>query len=200
MRETATNLEAPGQLAVAFANTLASDRPGRDLLTTDAQLCSWVDGRASLIGPVTHLRQRLEDYRGLRAAIRGLLSAAAADQPLQDGDLAVINARVAAAVSWPELRIADDGKLSIVSRHGAEDASARMLGLIAESAIRLVGGPDRERLGVCDGPGCRRFFLAAHRGRRWCDSGVCGNRVRVARWARRRRGETAQPTKKTVSQ
>lgn len=184
---TTTESEDVRQLALEFANTLVSDRPGRDLLSSEDQLWSWIDGRAALLGPAMQDPQRFADYRRLRASIRGLLSAAATKQPLQDGHLAVVNADAAAAASWPELRVGDDGRPAVVGRYAAENSNARTLALIAESAIRLVGGPDRGRLGLCDGPGCRRFFLAAHAGRRWCDSSICGNRVRVARWARRRR-------------
>jgi hypothetical protein len=41
----------------------------------------------------------------------------------------------------------------------------------------------RARLGRCGNPACRLAFLddTRNRGRRWCDPGGCGNRVRVRR-------------------
>jgi len=181
------DVETAGRLALEFANTLVSDRPGRDLLSNEEQLRSWLDDRASTLGAATKRSRRLPDYRRLRASIRGIFSAVATKQQMQDADMAIVNAYAAAVAGWPELRIADDGMPSIVARFSSDDWNVRALARIAESAIRLVGGPDRDRMGACDGPGCRRFFVAAHPARRWCDSGVCGNRVRVARWARRRR-------------
>jgi len=48
-------------------------------------------------------------------------------------------------------------------------------------------------LRCCAGPGCGWLFLDTSRNhsRRWCDSSDCGNRVRVARHARRQRPATS---------
>lgn len=189
---TANDSEAVPQLALEFANTLVSDRPGRDLLSNEEQLRSWIDARPSLLGPAPPDPQRLADYRRLRASIRALLSAAATMHPPQDAEVAVVNAVAGAAARWPELHIDDDGTPSIIGRVSAKDVNARVMALLAESVIRLVGGPDRSRVGECAGPGCRRMFLSTHPARRWCDPGVCGNRVRVARWARQRRTGTSE--------
>ena len=44
----------------------------------------------------------------------------------------------------------------------------------------------RDRLGICGNPLCRLVYLDVSRAgsRRWCDTGGCGNRVRVARHRR----------------
>jgi predicted RNA-binding Zn ribbon-like protein len=58
---------------------------------------------------------------------------------------------------------------------------ARVLALIAADAIRIVTGPERERLRRCEAGDCGMVYLASGRGpRRWCSSQRCGNRMRVA--------------------
>jgi predicted RNA-binding Zn ribbon-like protein len=46
-----------------------------------------------------------------------------------------------------------------------------------------------DRLKLCENPDCRRAFFdrTKNRGRRWCDSGTCGNRARVRRHRARSR-------------
>ena len=195
MIKTTSHTGVGPELALDFANTLVSDRPGRDLLSHAPQLRDWIAARESQLGPVSADTERLAEFRQLRTSIRSLLAAVAAGQPLHDADATVVNGAAVAAASWPELVIDDNGALSIVDRSGATDPTALALGDIAASAIRLVGSEDRLRVGACEGPGCRRFFLAKHPARRWCDSGICGNRVRVASWARRRRAEHDSPSR-----
>ena len=71
----------------------------------------------------------------------------------------------------------------------AADSEAHVRGLVARAAVELLTGPDRDRLQVCQAPGCQRVFVSANRRRRWCSATGCGNRVRVARHAARRREE-----------
>ncbi|GAA3486274.1 MULTISPECIES: CGNR zinc finger domain-containing protein [Streptomyces] len=54
---------------------------------------------------------------------------------------------------------------------------------LALSAEELLSGPDAERIGRCQGPGCGWFYLDRTRAgnRRWCSSGDCGNRARARR-------------------
>ncbi|MEU8629990.1 CGNR zinc finger domain-containing protein [Streptomyces sp. NPDC048669] len=44
----------------------------------------------------------------------------------------------------------------------------------------------RDALRACRAPGCILFFVQSGPARQWCSSG-CGNRVRVARYASRRK-------------
>jgi predicted RNA-binding Zn ribbon-like protein len=66
-----------------------------------------------------------------------------------------------------------------------------LLAEIARSGIELLGGPDRDKLRRCEGAGCTLLLVASHPRRRWCAPHLCGNRVRVARHYRRRRGDGA---------
>jgi len=60
---------------------------------------------------------------------------------------------------------------------------------VARASIELLASPDRERICICQAPGCVLFFLKEGRRRHWC-SAACGNRARVARhYARHRPGD-----------
>ena len=76
-------------------------------------------------------------------------------------------------------------KLEFIARESGLDW---LLAAIARSAAEiLVEGADA-RIRVCANPGCGLFFCdtsRTHR-RRWCSMAVCGNRHKVARFARRR--------------
>lgn len=76
-------------------------------------------------------------------------------------------------------------KLQFIAREGGPDW---LLAAIARSAAEiLVEGTDA-RVRVCANPGCGLFFCdtsRTHR-RRWCSMAVCGNRHKVASFARRR--------------
>jgi predicted RNA-binding Zn ribbon-like protein len=50
---------------------------------------------------------------------------------------------------------------------------------------------ERERLRVCDAPGCDQVLvdLSRNRSKRYCDARTCGNRLHVAAYRERRRAE-----------
>jgi predicted RNA-binding Zn ribbon-like protein len=57
----------------------------------------------------------------------------------------------------------------------------------------LVSVGERERLRTCDAPDCDQVLvdLSRNRSRRYCDARTCGNRMHVAAYRERRRGETS---------
>ncbi|MCZ0982582.1 CGNR zinc finger domain-containing protein [Streptomyces diastatochromogenes] len=59
------------------------------------------------------------------------------------------------------------------------------LGVLAADAVQVLGGPRRDRIKACEGPGCAGLFLDTSRGgnRRWCSMNTCGNKVKKARLA-----------------
>jgi predicted RNA-binding Zn ribbon-like protein len=170
------------ELVLDFANTVIA-RPGGPLdgLATEAGLARWLELEHGRLGAAPDAGARLGDFRRLRDALRGLLAAAADDRELPAVDVAVVNEASAGAPRVVQLR---DGAV-VESRLGSpEDA---ILGAIATSAVELLGGPDRDRVRVCDAPSCGLFFLAARERQQWCTPS-CGNRARVARhYARRAR-------------
>ena len=177
-----------GPVAVNLANTLVSDRPGRDLLSAPDQLRDWLRAQTAWLDTSRAPGVRLDEFRELRDVLRAWFSSIVTGSSSPPGCCETLNAYAAAAPTVLELRHdGDEAGFALERRALSKDEDACVLAAIAESGIELLGGPDRDRLGACAGPGCRLFFLAAHPARRWCDSRVCGNRVRVARHARRRR-------------
>lgn len=68
---------------------------------------------------------------------------------------------------------------------------AQLLGRIAHSGAELLASADLDRLGRCAAPDCDWLFLdvSRNRSRRWCDMAECGNRAKMRRFYRRKRGE-----------
>jgi len=82
--------------------------------------------------------------------------------------------------------IFEDGawRMEFVAREGGLDW---LLAAIARSAAELVAEGSRAPLRLCANPQCGLFFYdksRTHR-RRWCSMSICGNRSKVATFARR---------------
>jgi predicted RNA-binding Zn ribbon-like protein len=78
-----------------------------------------------------------------------------------------------------------DWRLEFIAREGGLDW---LLAAIARSAAEIFVEGAEARIRVCANPGCGLFFCdtsRTHR-RRWCSMAVCGNRHKVASFARRR--------------
>ncbi len=84
-----------------------------------------------------------------------------------------------------ELVVADSGwKLEFIAREGGLDW---LLAAVARSAAEIIVEGSQARLRICANPVCGLFFSdhsRTHR-RRWCSMAVCGNRNKVASFARR---------------
>ena len=165
-----------GELAIDLANTLELRRDGTtaDLLADQGGLARWLRGTG---GPDDMSGRQLQELRG---QVLALLTAAVRRRRLPSAAVAAVNRAGAAAPGVAQL---EGGELVI--RYHASPADA-FLADIATSAIRLVGGPERDRLRRCEAPGCGRWFLASRPRQTWC-SPACGNRARLARFHQRRR-------------
>ena len=78
-------------------------------------------------------------------------------------------------------------KLEFIAREGGLDW---LLAAIARSAAEILVEGAGARVRICANPGCGLFFCdtsRTHR-RRWCSMAICGNRHKVASFARRRTG------------
>ena len=76
-------------------------------------------------------------------------------------------------------------KLEFIAREGGLDW---LLAAIARSAAEILMEGSEARIRVCANPACGLFFCdksRTHR-RRWCSMAICGNRNKVASFARRR--------------
>ena len=65
------------------------------------------------------------------------------------------------------------------------DPTTSLRAELADAAADLLSDPSVRNVRQCEGPVCRLLFLPAHPRRRWCSPGLCGNRVRVARYHER---------------
>lgn len=193
-------------LALEFANTLSGrgegarsgagdganeDANGTDLIDSPAALGRWLEGRR--LGDVGEdVLLRLPEFRALRAAIRGLLTAASAGEPLPHDAVDAVNRASAAVPSSPALFVSDTGAPGVAEQTAACSPTARILAAVASSAIAAIV-EDGARVRRCPAPRCARFFIAGRAGQVWC-SAACGNRARVARHHARRRTAPAPPT------
>jgi predicted RNA-binding Zn ribbon-like protein len=68
-----------------------------------------------------------------------------------------------------------------------EDGLEWLLAAVARSAAEIIAERARARLRLCANPHCKLFFYDTSRThqRRWCSMAVCGNRSKVAAFARR---------------
>ena len=68
-----------------------------------------------------------------------------------------------------------------------EESLDWLLAAIARSAAEIIVEGTQARVRVCANPGCGLFFSdkSRTRRRRWCSMAVCGNRQKVASFARR---------------
>jgi predicted RNA-binding Zn ribbon-like protein len=151
-----------------------------DLLASPHDLCRWL--KAAGLAPAPSATQDdLEVARNLREAIYALAVARFAGKAAPGGARARLNdlARQPGAT----LRLAEDGHMRVTGSAHA------MLATLAQDAIRLLGGPQSERIRQCESATCSRLFLDNSRGgdRKWCSMSPCGNRAKVSEFRRRKR-------------
>ncbi|MGW1514113.1 CGNR zinc finger domain-containing protein [Streptomyces sp. NPDC002394] len=168
-------------LAFRFTATM-SDRAGeapRERLSDHGRLELWL-GAVGLAVPDVSPAE-LQDALGLREAIyRAGLAVATAQRP-DPGDAAILNRTATTGRPRPAL----DGNGLAVWHLGKRTPVPDALAVLAADAIHVLGGPERDRIKACEGPGCAGLFLDTSRGgnRRWCSMNTCGNRVKKARLA-----------------
>ncbi|WP_224390226.1 ABATE domain-containing protein [Pseudonocardia sp. ICBG1293] len=169
-------------LAIAFVNTRSS--PARDRIDGLDPLTAWAAGAPALAGVVAALAEDdVVAVRRLRDAGQAVLRAVAgvAAPPPEPWETVTRTGLAAAPMTlgW------SDG--AVVTGDG--DPLPVVLHLLGRALVDLLVGPDVALLHRCQGTDCLRVFLARRDGRRWCDGRICGNRARVAAFARHRRGE-----------
>ncbi len=170
-------------LAIDLVNTVVVIRPAEtvDLLESPAQLSAWLESERDRVGPPgDDTPLRLPEFRALREAVRDVFFAAARDDPLPTDAVRKLNEASAAVPSFLRLDVSDPRSPAVATEEAAASRTSAILAHVARSAIGILGGPDRTRLGICAAPRCGRFFLAARPKQVWCTS-ACGNRARVAR-------------------
>jgi predicted RNA-binding Zn ribbon-like protein len=178
-----------GRLAIDFANTVHSPTTGGDALAT------WDDAAAFLVaaGAATGRDREGDPGRAfaralaLRRAVRDLLAALAARRPVALASVEAVNDVLRAGAGHD--RLVADGRGWRLEFVSAQDDRLAALVPVARSAAALVAGARTAAVRKCANPRCVLFFYDESRGRRrrWCSMAVCGNRMKVAAHARRRR-------------
>jgi len=121
----------------------------------------------------------------LRAALRRILGAVADGEPVDPGDLAVLNRILASGYEVVEIGVA--GEPRAVRRSRAAGPEAALLP-VALSALELLVAREPARLHRCGNDRCVLLFYDTTKSatRRWCSTG-CMNRARSARRYRARK-------------
>jgi predicted RNA-binding Zn ribbon-like protein len=129
----------------------------------------------------------------LGGVLRSVFSAMMTRQNLEPEHLAPINAILAITEGHDELQRDDAGgwRLGFRARH---EGLEWLLAAIARSGAELIAEGAKSGLQQCSNSRCQLLFYddsKTHR-RRWCSMALCGNRSKVAAFARRHGGEKAR--------
>jgi len=128
----------------------------------------------------------LSKSRHLGAALRKAFTAILRKQRIAGEWIEPINEVLRITEGHDELVGQDTSwRIEFVAREGGLDW---LLAAIARSAAETIGEGAHARLRLCANPDCGLFFYDDSRthGRRWCSMAVCGNRNKVATFARKR--------------
>jgi len=192
------------RLCLDFANLAVS--PGESLEQAPGwdELLDFLQAKDVISGERTgHLRRLPEsDVRAatvllshaeeLGSAFRLIFHAIVRGQTVSRGWLEPVNRILRVTEGHDELQW--DGqawRLGFVAR---EEGLDWLLAAVARSGAELIAEGPADKLKMCGNPQCLMFFYddsPTHR-RRWCSMALCGNRSKVAAFARRRGGEKAR--------
>jgi predicted RNA-binding Zn ribbon-like protein len=191
---------AGGRLCVDFANSVYSSSDPGDPLTSWSDLIGFLE-QACLIG--AERAELLRDLAAtapeatqgtfaraleLRGALRSILDALSNGRAIVAGWAEPINALLRVTEGYDQLQPSPDGgwHLRFVER---EKRLEWLLAAIARSAAKLVAEGPAAPVRKCANPNCVLYFYDDSRTgkRRWCSMAVCGNRNKVAEFARRTR-------------
>jgi predicted RNA-binding Zn ribbon-like protein len=123
--------------------------------------------------------------RRLRASLRKAFTAMHRKQKIAVESVAPVNEILRITEGHDEL-VYENGvwRIEFIAREGGLDW---LLAAVARSAAELIAEGTGARLRLCANPHCGLFFYdksRTHR-RRWCSMAVCGNRSKVAAFARK---------------
>ena len=123
--------------------------------------------------------------QNLGTALHKLFAAMLRKQKLAGEWLEPVNAILRITEGHDELVAQDGGhKIEFIAREGGLDW---LLAAVARSGAEIVAEGARARIRICANPHCGLFFYddSRTRARRWCSMAVCGNRSKVAAFARK---------------
>lgn len=190
------DLTLTGQLSLDLVNTVdwrTSEQP-QELLNSYSDLMRWARHTGILAESearrLLRLAERrpaeaqatLDEAKDLREAFFRVFAALAAEGQPAKADLALLNARLSAALA--HLQLAPSGAGFTWRWANAEDRLDAMLWAVVRAAGELLVNHEAlEQLRQCPGEGCGWLFLdtSRNRSRRWCMMGICGNRAKARR-------------------
>lgn len=157
-------------------------RRGFERLRTPGDLARWCVEAGLVAEPPPASENDLAAARRLRGAVARTLFAWGSGQPLDAGDVAVVNAAAAQPDLAPSL--ATDA-----TAPPPADTIPAVLSAVARDAVDLVATGDPARLRECAADDCSLLFHDASRpgARRWCSMATCGNRHKTSRYRNRRK-------------
>jgi len=138
-------------------------------------------------------RAAFREAVALRTVIGEVLLAIEAGRAVEPTWADALNQALSAGLRHEELAAGPDGWTlrAVPGRTGPRAALAPIARSAAELIVEGPGAPIRK----CRNPTCALYFYDASptARRRWCSMAVCGNRMKVAAFARRQAGRTAEP-------
>jgi predicted RNA-binding Zn ribbon-like protein len=135
------------------------------------------------------LLQRSSHFRDtLRQTFRGMLR----KEPAKAETVEAINGLLRVTEGHDELRF--DGERWRIEFVARESGLEWLLAAIARSAAEILAEGENARVRICANPDCGLFFYDASRTkrRRWCAMAVCGNRHKVASFAKKHAAKEAK--------
>ncbi len=191
-----------GEPSVDFVNTL-DNRPvperRTELLTSYQALVDWaaqagtINSRQRITllrAAETHPREAavvLAQAKQLRECLYRVFGSIVAHRRPAAADLAALNHHLGSAAS--HLRLKSAGKLFRLEWEESEDPTLEsVLWPVVRSASDYLISGDLQHLRECNVKTCRWMFVdrSKNHSRRWCDMKICGNRVKVRKFYRRR--------------
>lgn len=183
-----------------FINTQLMGKDGRpvDLLADFSDLTAWLEGAQILNGAQAREAEErwggqpgaqrvLEQAREFRASLRNAMERIRKRKPVPQSVLDEINKWTAFHAGSTKLVRTDDGFAERF--HLALTEPIQLISSIARTSSDLLCRAELSLVKRCENSRCVLFFYDTtknHR-RRWCSMKICGNRMKVTAYYRRRR-------------
>jgi len=169
-------------VAVDLINTVAApgSSTGEDLLSARRGAEAWwrIEKARVPEGDLPDIRA----LRRLRTALRAMIEALVDGRPVPQAAVADLNFFMQSAPASTRLLLTETGLRTEIQWH-REYGGNPPLAFIAMQAAEFLSDPSKvSRLRRCANSRCSMIFVAVNLRRSWCAPGVCGNRVRVARY------------------
>ena len=174
-----------GSLSLNFVATMRhrGSLP-RDLLSTPEAFMKWLQLVGIFATPVLPSSSDHQEALVLREAIHDTIKSVILRQHPSQDDIDLINRAAHFSLATPQLHAGAD---LVIWK--SEHPVKACLAVIAQDAITLLGGEERDHLRKCDSASCQMLFVdtSPSNRRRWCAMSICGNRRKVAMHRQRKR-------------